>query len=423
VFAVVEKKPFLPVCELRHLVCGISNRLPYANIAALIATVGTKTIHHIMKRILLFVLLLTVSSAFAERPDLMTYKDEQGNRQAVKTEQDFGVRCQAIRDAMQEVMGKLPDRSNLPPLNIQVRHVHEEDTFVRKTVSFTAAENESVPAYLYLPKRAGGSPQVKRPAMLVLHETTDLGKRSLDGERTVPNRAYARELAQRGYVVIAPDYPSFGELKDFDFKSARYASGTMAGIFYHMRGVDLLQSLEEVNPDRIGVIGHSLGGHNAMFVAAFDPRLKVIVASCGWTQFEHYNIGPAGTQHYGGRLGPWAQDRYMPFVREKFQLDATRIPFEFHEVIALFAPRAFFSNSPTLDSNFDVVGVQKGIGLASKAYSLYRAEDRLQVRYPEAGHDFPPDVRLEVYRFIDRILGFHPDCDDCLVFPKPDEPK
>ncbi|MCL2306292.1 MAG: alpha/beta fold hydrolase [Planctomycetaceae bacterium] len=356
-----------------------------------------------------------IGEVFGQRPDLMTFLDEQGKRQKVQTEKDWKERRREILDAMQEVMGPLPDRDNLPPLDVQIIHVQEEKTFVRKTIRFTAAENEFVPAYLYLPLRDGKSVSEKRPAILVPHETSDLGKRSVDGERSVPNRAYARELARRGYVVIAPDYPGFGELQDYDFQSARYASGTMAGIFYHTRCIDLLQSLDEVDPDRIGVIGHSLGGHNAMFVAAFDPRIQVIVASCGWTQFANYDIGPAAIQRYGSRLGPWAQDRYMPLFREKFQLDEKRMPFEFHEVIALFAPRPFFSNSPIHDANFDIVGVRKGIELASQAYAFHHAENNLQVRYPEAEHDFPPDVRLEAYRFIDRVLKFQPDLDDCLM--------
>ena len=358
-----------------------------------------------MKHLLLLLLILTGSLAFAERPDLMTYKDDQGNRKNVVTEKDWEVRRQEILGAMQEVMGRLPDCDNLPPLDIQVIHVQDEETFVRKTIRFTAAENEFVTAYLYLPRSNGN----KRPAMLALQGTDfALGKRSVDGESSQNNRATARELARRGYVVIAPDYPGMGELKDFDFKSARYESGTMAAIFYHRRCVDLLQSLDEVVPDRIGVIGHSLGGHNAMFVGAFDPRINVIVSSCGWTPFEDCDAD----------LGQWAQDVYMPFIRDKYQSDWQRIPFEFHEVIAIFAPRAFFSSSPTGDTPFIVDGVRKGIALASKAYAFHHSENNLQVRYPETGHDFPPDIRLEAYRFIDRVLNFQPDLDDCLMVPK-----
>ena len=212
--------------------------------------------------------------------------------------------------------------------------------------------------------------------MVALHGTGDLGKKLVDGFSTLPNRAYAKELAQRGYVVIAPDYPSMGDLINYDFKTDRYESGTMKGIFDHMRCVDLLQSRKEVDPKRIGVIGHSLGGHNAMFLGAFDTRLKVIVSSSGWTLMDYYDIGEAASKRYGGRLGPWAQDRYMPLLRDKFNLDPEKIPFDFDEVIAALAPRAFFSNSPINDSNFSVEGVRKGIAAAMEVYNFFKASDK-----------------------------------------------
>ena len=105
-----------------------------------------------------------------------------------------------------------------------------------------------------------------------MHPTGAQGKRIVAGAK--PNRQYATELAERGYVVLAPDYPSFGDLKDYDFSADAYISGTMKGIVNHMRCVDYLISRREVDGKRIGVIGHSLGGHNALFVAAFDKRLK-----------------------------------------------------------------------------------------------------------------------------------------------------
>jgi hypothetical protein len=240
--------------------------------------------------------------------------------------------------------------------------------------------------------------------MLALHPTGAPGKGIVDGQTESPNRAYAKELAERGYVVIAPDYPSFGDLKEYDFKTDRYQSGTMKSIFDNMRCVDLLAAREDVASDCIGVIGHSLGGHGALFSGAFDTRLKVIISSCGWTLMDYYNAGEEVTKKFGGALGPWAQERYMPLLRDKYDLDINRIPFDFDEVIAALAPRPFFSNSPVNDSNFNVAGVRKGMAEVSEVYDFLGVKDKLEVRYPNCEHDFPPEVRFEAYRFIDKTL-------------------
>ena len=341
---------------------------------------------------------------------ILCYKTKVGVSKPVRTKSEWEQKRRQILDRMQMVMGKLPDRSNLPALNMQVTDSLKGDNYTRLTISFTVAENERVPAYLYIPFQKHKHERL--PAMLVLHGTGDLGKQLVDGKSPLANRAQAKELAQRGYIVIAPDYPGFGDLKDYDFDNDRYESGTMKGIFDHMRCIDLLQARDDVDPERIGVLGHSLGGHNSMFVGAFDQRIKVIVASCGWTLFDDYNIGEEQARKYGGRLGPWAQKRYMPLFLDKYKLDGTRIPFDFDEVIATIAPRPFFSNSPLNDSNFDVKGVKKGIAEAAKVYSFLKADGNLQVRYPDSRHDFPPEVRLEAYRFIDKILKHTPTVDE-----------
>jgi len=306
---------------------------------------------------------------------------------------------------MEKAMGKLPNRSALPPMDIQVTDSLKANGYTRYTINFTAAENERIPAYLYIPMQKG--PTKRLPAMLVLHGTDPLGKGVVDGQSTKPNRAYAKELAQRGYVVIAPDYPSFGDLKDYNFQNDRYQSGTMKGIFDNMRCIDLLQGREDVDPGRIGVLGLSLGGHNSMFVGAFDKRIKVVVSSSGWTQMAYYNV-ESSTSKFAGRLGAWAQERYMPLLRDKYKLDGDKIPFDFDEVISAIAPRAFYSVSPLKDENFDVKGVVEGIARAGKVYRTLGAESMLQVRYPDAGHDFPVESRKEAYLFIDKIFGFTP---------------
>lgn len=352
--------------------------------------------------IFLFVFFILNSQNLKIEEGLLFYKNPEGVNVPVKSKADWKKKKAQILQGMENAMGKLPDRTGLPEFDLQILETLDTIAYSRLTISFKAAEGERVPAYLYIPvKKKSGK---KLPAMVVLHGTGVAGKRIVDGYGPLPNRALAKELAQRGYVVIAPDYPSMGDLVGYDFNNDRYESGTMKAIFNHMRCVDLLQSMKEVDGKRIGVIGHSLGGHNSMFLGAFDQRIKVIVSSCGWTLMDYYDIGKAASEKFGGRLGPWAQDRYMPLLRTKYNLDPEKIPFDFDEIIAAFAPRAFFSNSPINDSNFSVTGCEKGITSAIEVYRFFKAENNLQIRYPEAEHDFPEEVRMEAYRFIDKIL-------------------
>ena len=143
------------------------------------------------------------------------------------------------------------------------------------------------------------------------------------------------------------------------------------------------------------MIGHSLGGHNAMFTAAFDERIQAIVSSCGFCSFAKYK---------GGNLKGWTSDRYMPRIASEYGNDPKKMPFEFADVIASFAPRAFLAVAPVHDDNFDVTGVKDAIAAAEPAYNALHAADKLQAIYPDAAHDFPEEGRKAAYEFLDKYL-------------------
>jgi acetyl esterase/lipase len=279
--------------------------------------------------------------------NLLEYYDENGKPKPVSTPADWYKRYLQILEGMQLAMGNLPDRHNLVDLDIAIINELKGNGFIRQSITFSGEPGDRIPALLYIPTHIPNDKKI--PAMLALHPTGPLGKLIVAGEGPLDNRQYGLELAQRGYVVLCPDYPSFGDY-DYDFANDDYVSGTMKGIFNHMRCVDLLESLDYLDPEKIGVIGHSLGGHNAIFVGAFDQRLKAIVSSCGWTPFHDY---------YGGDIKGWTSQRYMPRLKDIYHLDPDYVPFDFYEVIAALAPRPFFSNSPLYDSNFSVDGVKK----------------------------------------------------------------
>ncbi len=219
--------------------------------------------------------------------------------------------------------------------------------YKRQTITYEAMAGDPVPAHLYLPEGSG-----RRKAALALHPTSELGKRIVADEGPRPHRGYGKELAQRGYVVLAPDYPTMGDPQRDPFELG-YESTTMKAIYNHSRGVDLLQSLDQVDGEAIGAIGHSLGGHNALFVTVFEPRVKAAVTSCGFNSFFHY---------YGGNLKGWGQDKYMPIIRERHHLDPKQMPFDFTELLATIAPRPVYINAPVDDGNFEVTGRRDLVG-------------------------------------------------------------
>jgi hypothetical protein len=290
---------------------------------------------------------------------------------------------------MELVMG--PASKKRAPLKIMRLETEETPKYTRTKIKYLAEAGDYVPAHLLMPKGL----RRRAPAMLCLHQTTKIGKDEPAGLGGKPDLHYARELAERGYICIAPDYPYLGE-NNFDPYKNGYVSCTMKGIWNHMRAVDLLQSLPEVAKDRIGSIGHSLGGHNTLFVAAFDPRIKAMVTSCGFNSFFKYK---------GGDLTGWGGVRYMPRILEKYEKDPSRMPFDFPEILVALAPRPLFINAPLGDTNFEVSGVRDCVNAAAPIYAeVFHAKERLVAVYPEAGHEFPDQVRLSAYEFLDRWL-------------------
>lgn len=344
---------------------------------------------------LLTILLMTAYSSpgqpskphYPDHTRLLYYLDASGRERPVATAADWNHRRADILAGMQAVMGPLPGPERKVAPEVQVQEEIRDGDLLRRKITFAPETGDRVPAFLFLPRGA-------RPAaaVLCLHQTTPIGKAEPAGLGGRANLHYARELAERGYVTLAPDYPNFGDYH-FDPYAHGYASGTMKAIWNNVRAVDLLQSLPEVDPERIGCIGHSLGGHNALFTAAFEPRLRAVVSSCGFTAFARY---------YGGDLTAWTGPTYMPRIREIARPD--RMPFDFHEVVAALAPRAFFACAPLRDANFDNRGVREVIESASAVYRLLGVPERLAAEYPDAEHDFPSRERELAYRFLNRFL-------------------
>ena len=248
-------------------------------------------------------------------------------------------------------------------------------------------------AYLIIPKSALDKRSAAR-GVLALHPTDiQNGYKVVVGLGGKENRNYASELAERGYVVLAPSYPLMAQYQP-DLKALGYESGTMKAIWDNIRGLDLLDSLPFVKHGKYAAIGHSLGGHNSIYTAVFDDRIKVIVSSCGFDSYLVYK---------DGNIAGWTQERYMPKLA-KYAKSLDKIPYDFYELVGALAPRVFFVNAPTGDSNFKWQSVDSIIAAARPVYALYGAADKIQVVHPDCPHDFPDAIRKTAYEIVDRNL-------------------
>ncbi len=345
----------------------------------------------------------SVSSSSQDVPVRAVPRDDQlllpSSRGRADSPQAYASRrWQTLLD-MQAVMGDFPGERKRCPLELKVIEEVDCGSYVRQSISYQSEPNGRVTAYLLVPKIATEDRRV--PAVLCLHPTDNkIGHKVVVGLGGRANRQYASELAERGYVTLAPSYPMLAEYQP-DVLKLGWESGTMKAIWDNVRGLDLLDGLPYVQHGKYAVIGHSLGGHNAVYTAVFDDRLVAIASSCGLDAYPDYFDGDLSRWLPGKG---WTQLCYIPKLTE-YHGRLAEIPFDFHEMISALAPRHVFIAAPLHDSNFRAGSVDRVIAAARPVFSLWNAEQRLRVEHPDCDHDFPITMRETAYGLFDTILN------------------
>ncbi|HEX5615865.1 MAG TPA: acetylxylan esterase [Acidimicrobiia bacterium] len=312
---------------------------------------------------------------------------------------------EATRAALDARLGPWPEAV---PLAVETRDEEQCDGYRRVGIVFDSEAGMSVPAHLLVPddRRAPG------PAVLAIHGH-GLDKDLVCGiDRGDPaarfaiddnNGDYARQLARRGFVVLAPDLRTFGERADHLLPVPPIADEVDDIVQHHFvcdyelvcaamfgeqpvthqvwdlrRALDVLSEHPLVDPHRLGVAGWSFGGMLALVLAAIDERVRASVVSCffsSWRRAHELPWNMCGNQVVAGVLGA----------------------LEHTDIAALVAPRVLCIESATDDDLFPVDAARAGVAQLRDAYSTLDASADAIVHDVFAGsHGWHGTVAIDV---------------------------
>ena len=309
-----------------------------------------------------------------------------GNGDAVTTLDGWKARRQELRDAWIQFLGPLPQA---PDGGIKLKIVSEEtlDRCTRTRVRYEVEPGRIVEAFLLKPTTKGPA---KRPAIVAFHPTNVETMHVVAGTGGRPDQHLGLRLAERGFVVFCPSNFLWEE-EDYDASVAAarkrhpHSKGMATMLADGMRAVDVLASLPEVDADRIGAIGHSLGAKEVLYLMAFDDRVKAGVASEGGVDLDSTN---------------WDDSWYLGPQAHK-----ASFPRDHHELLALAAPRSLL-----------IIGGESGRGAsdgdrswpyliaAQPVYRLYDRPVRLGLLNHREGHKLSPANAEKAFAWLEAGL-------------------
>lgn len=282
---------------------------------------------------------------------------------------------------LKDLIGAFPERR--VPLDPRTIDEREEERYTRRRIVFRSEPGALVSAYLLLPKtRRFGE---RTPAVLCLHghgrgkdDVAGIAPSLKERQRRIRplNYDYGHQLAERGYIVLIPDARAFGERGE-DGMDCAWASTTalllgrtLVGLrtWDAIRAIDYLQSLADVDPERIACVGLSWGGTHTMYTAALDERVRVAVISGAFGTFKDTLID-----------APECPCQYVPHLLRHADLP---------DIVSLIAPRPLLIESGTGDQHHTIEVVHDAYRDVRRAYRVLSAEDRVALDVFAGGHRF-----------------------------------
>lgn len=322
------------------------------------------------------------------------------------------------RTARQKVFDCMLPAPPPPAEGITARMVYEEqrDGYRARKLELRLSRYYTVPAYVLIPDGKGPFPAVN-----ALHDHGAhlfIGKEKMirplacedstvirDAEQWLAGyegQFFGDYLAKNGFVVLSTDAPLWGERGQQE-GALRERYDMIAGNMM-MYGIDLsaymtyddiaatefLASMPEVDPQRIGCTGWSMGAYRAWMLAALSDRIRAAVPIC-WmvTTDEQMSFKYKRTENGGFA-------NCFPGLRRWL---------DYPHVASLACPSAMLFINGAQDKLFPVAGVEKAFRIMHDVWDSQHVGDRLVTELWDMPHSCPREAQRRALEFFRKHLS------------------
>jgi dienelactone hydrolase len=306
--------------------------------------------------------------------------------------------------------------SKLSTLNYQLLCEEQRDGYKARKIEIRLSRYYTVPAYVLIPDGKGPF-----PAINALHDHGGhlfIGKEKMirplacedstvikDADEWVASlyegQFVGDYLAKHGYVVFSADAPMWGERgQEEGPRRDRYdmiaGNMMMYGIdlsaymtYDDLSGTEFLASMPEVDPQRIGCMGCSMGAYRAWMLSALSDRIKVGCAVC-WmvTTDEQMSFKYKRTENGGFA-------NCFPGLRRWM---------DYPHVASMACPKPMLFINGSQDKLFPVAGVEKAFNIMHETWRSQAADDKLETEIWDIPHSCPLKAQQRVLEFFKKHL-------------------
>jgi dienelactone hydrolase len=297
----------------------------------------------------------------------------------------------ARRAELYGLLGDLPDRQR--PIGGTRRSEQERDGYVLETWDLDLNGIETVPAYLARPRGQTG----RAPAILFNHSHGGgytIGKKEfVEGRSYLQPTPYAKALTDLGYVALCIDHWVFGERSHSTeadtFKAMLWQGQVLWGMMVYdsLRALDWLAARNDVDAQRLGTLGMSMGSTMAWWLGALDERLEVTVDICCLTDFQALLARKALSLH-----GVYY---FVPGLLKHFTTA---------QINALIAPRAHLGLAGRQDPLTPPEGLDRIERELQEVYARAGHPERWTLLRYDVAHQETAEGRQAILAFLQRFL-------------------